>query len=238
MPLYKYVTPELVVVIQNLSIRFSPPSAFNDPFESLPDTKFLETKEWIDEAKTNVVRELSQALSHLSERSREEVFLQRYAERLQIYEQDALTALRELAAINRILCLSKVAPKDPGALLLWAHYTENHSGMVFEFDDNHAWVRRHDFKPGEAHDCASVIYSSKRAGCNWDPTRGWQPAEEFLYTKSEHWIYEQEVRLMRFVGDKDFVASKVDALVRFPADLLRSVTLGVNNRPRKRFVML
>ena len=38
---------------------------------------------------------------------------------------------------------------------------------------------------------------------------------------------------MRFAGDKDFDTSKVDALVKFPADLLRSVTLGVNNTTEK-----
>ena len=38
---------------------------------------------------------------------------------------------------------------------------------------------------------------------------------------------------MRFVGDKDFDTSRVDALVGFPPDMLRAVTLGVNNASEK-----
>ncbi|HEY5505782.1 MAG TPA: DUF2971 domain-containing protein [Sedimentisphaerales bacterium] len=227
MPLFKYVKPDLVKGIQNLTVRFSPPSEFNDPFELLPDTKVVETQEWIDSIKPEAVRDLKGELPNLSEREIEQMFLQRYTQRISTQKQIALDSMREMS-ISRILSLSKIPPDVPRALLLWGHYTENHTGMVFEFDDTHAWVQWHHFKHGESHDYQDVQYRVKRPG--WNKL---SPADEFLYTKSKHWIYEQEVRLIRFVGDKGFDTSTVDALVRFPADLLRSITLGVNNTSDK-----
>lgn len=231
MPLFKYVRPGRVDVIQNLAIRFSPPSEFNDPFELLPDTKVIETQEWIDFLKSEVVRNMKSEWPNLSEREIGEMFAQRYTQRISTQKQIALDSLREMSSSrSRILSLSKIAPDNPRALLLWGHYTENHTGMVFEFDDTHAWVQWHHFKKGESHDCQDVQYRAERPGWSGvSPTAEFKPVEEFLYTKSEHWIYEQEIRLIRFVGDKDFDTSTVDALVKFPPDVLRSVTLGVNN---------
>ena len=228
MPLFKYVNPGRVDVIQNLAIRFSPPEEFNDPFELLPHMKIVETREWIDKAKRHVVSESKKKLPHLSEEEVERIFLQRYPQRIPTQKRIALEIARQTARLNRILSLCKTAPDDSRALLMWAHYTQDHAGMVLEFDDAHAWLRWHDYKKGHSHNRADVIYSAKRAEWNDE-----FPADEFLYTKSEHWFYEQEVRLMRFAGDKDFDTSKVDALVKFPADLLRSVTLGVNNTTEK-----
>jgi hypothetical protein len=40
MPLFKYLSPERVDVIEHLRTRFSPPSVFNDAFELLPEIDF------------------------------------------------------------------------------------------------------------------------------------------------------------------------------------------------------
>lgn len=228
MPLYKYVKPERIDAIRNLAVRFSPPNEFNDPFELLPNMRIIETREWIDPVKQKVVPQLKKTSPSRSEGEIEQMFLQRYMQRKDIQKQRVLEIARKTAGVNRILSLSKTAPDDARASLLWAHYTENHTGIVLEFDDAHAWVRWHDYRKGEPHNRVDVLYRPERAGWN-----GLEPMKEFLYTKSEDWFYEQEVRLMRFVGDKDFDTSKVDALVRFPPELLRSVTVGVNNISEK-----
>ena len=160
---------------------------------------------------------------HLNEEEIERESRQRFGKNALIRKQEAVKELLVFRP-TRILCLSKIAPDNFKALLLWAHYTENHAGMVLEFDDAHTWIRQHTYKQGEHHDYKEVHYRTNRAGWN-----GLTPADEFLYTKSECWICEEEVRLIRFVGDKDFDTSKVDALVKFPPEMLLSVTLGVNN---------
>jgi hypothetical protein len=222
-PLFKYVTPDRIDVIRHLRIRFSPPSEFNDPFELLPDMRVIESPEWLDQLKSALVPQAKVEHPDLADPEIERLVLDRYAQRLGDQKKIALEVARKTADFNRILSLSRVPPDDPDALLLWACYTTNHSGFVIEFDEAHPWVQYHKFKPGEAHDLKDVVYRPRRAGWN-----GLFPAGDFLFTKSAHWNYEKEVRLIRMVGDREFDRIPVDSLLFFPPDVLRSVTLGVN----------
>jgi len=227
-PISKHRSPKSVDIIEQLSIRFrsvrfSPLDVFNDPFELLPDTAIVETPEFYRLLKPHYVSEIKAQQPLLNEEQTERECRQRFEDNVLIRKREAVKELLDFRPA-RILCLSKIAPDNPKALLLWAHYTENHAGMVLEFDDAHPWIQQHTYKQGERHDYKEVQYSTKRVGWN-----GLEPAEEFLYTKSQCWIYEQEVRLIRFVGDKEFDTSKVDALVKYPPEMLLSVTLGVNN---------
>ncbi len=225
MPLFKYLAPKRVDVIENLRIRFSPPSAFNDAFELLPDTHVVETQEWLDQLAPQLTREILAQHPHLSGSALEKVIRKNYQRRMPRQKRIALDSARTSSAHNRILSLCKTPPEDPDALLMWGHYTDNHKGLVLEFDETHPWVTGHRFRQGEQHDLQAVAYGAKRAGWN-----GLMPKDEFLFTKSPHWEYEQEVRLFRFVGDPAFQSTDhADALLPFPPDLLRSVTLGVNH---------
>ena len=49
MPLYKYVTAERIDVLQNELIRFSQPSALNDPWDLSPHVERVFTDDDIDE---------------------------------------------------------------------------------------------------------------------------------------------------------------------------------------------
>ena len=49
MPLYKYVTAERIDVLQNGLIRFSQPSALNDPWDMRPHVERLFTDNDLDE---------------------------------------------------------------------------------------------------------------------------------------------------------------------------------------------
>ncbi len=236
MSLFKYGNLDLLKVIQNLTIRFTPRKEFNDPFELLPDTKIVETLS--DNMKLDVVRELKSQSPNLSVEEIEELFQRDYTEGIDRRKRIALSILMETANNSRILCLSKIAPCDPKALLLWGHYTKNHSGMVLEFDEAHPWVSSHDYKTGEPHNRAEVQYQAKRVGWDLSNPSLSAPADEFLYTKSDCWTYEKEVRLIRFINDKEFVPSRVDALVKFPPALLKSVTLGVNTENTTRAAVL
>lgn len=225
MPLFKYVPAKRVDVIERLRICFSPPSAFNDAFELLPDTRVVETAEWIDRLAPELTREIHAQHPGLCGPALESVIRERYQMRMPAQKRIAIEAARESSASNRILSLCQMPPDDPAALLMWGHYTDNHRGIVLEFDDAHPWVTDHRNRQGEPHDLRDVIYSETRAGWN-----GLMPRDEFLFTKSPHWAYEKEVRLFRFAGDPAFQSTEhVDSLLPFPPEVLRSVTLGVNH---------
>ena len=55
-----------------------------------------------------------------------------------------------------------------------------------------------------------------------------RPRRELVFTKSPHWRYEKEFRLLRFADTPGLDAGVVDSLASFPALALRSVTFGVN----------
>lgn len=228
MPLFKYAPAMRVDVIERLRICFSPPSAFNDPFELLPDTRLVETTEWIDQLAPGLVQEIRALNPHVSAPALEALIRERYRLRMPEQKRIALEAAREMHRDNRILSLCKTPPEDPAALLMWGHYTDNHRGLVFEFDESHPWVTGHRYRQGEPHDLQEVIYDEKRTGWN-----GITPRNEFMFTKSPHWEYEKEVRLFRFARDPAFQSTEhVDSLLPFPPELLRSVTLGVNHADR------
>ena len=224
MTLFKYGTDVLLRVIETLTIRFTPPSELNDPFELMPDFTVDHTREWIDHVQRDVVRQLKLQGAPEGEDVLRAQFMEGYPGRLAEQKRLALHIVRASMSGSRILCLSRLPPCDSNALLMWAHYTKGHSGMVLGFDDSHGWMNSEKSGNGQIRSRSDVVYALRRAG--WTGTK---PDENFFCRKSECWAYEREVRLTRFFTDEDFVPGPVQSLASFPAEMLLSVTLGVNS---------
>ena len=234
MALFKYLPPDRVDVVESLRIRFTPANEFNDPFECLSDARLIEHAGWQkrveDRCVTEMLREgpspgIDPAL--WTESELRQIHRERYALRLPMLKQLASVTLCAARAPLRILCLSQVAPDAPDAFLLWGHYTCGHSGLVIELDAESAWVKSHKESPGSPKACGPVDYANDRPSWLIDAYGNAEPRPEFIFTKSTHWRYEQEYRLVRVVAAPTATGS-VDVLVPFPPDSLRSVTLGVN----------
>lgn len=96
-----------------------------------------------------------------------------------------------------ILCLSK-SKNHP---LMWAHYANNHSGVMFEIDTS-----KNLFIDGTSSFSKEVRYVNKIPTFTNDtilginrklfPTENEEMMQLHLATKSEHWNYEDEVRYM------------------------------------------
>jgi hypothetical protein len=238
MNLYKYVTPDRADIVEHLRIRFSPPDALNDPFECLPTAKIVEDPSWMKRLENHSVASLyvEETMNAIQERRParctesmiRDAFRTRVPERIPALKQKAAELVTEARRVFRILCLSYTPPGTSEATLMWGHYTKNHEGMVLEFDDTNDWVSSHAWVDGEPHDAQTVAYAKSRAGWIVDPDGNARPEDSLVATKSEHWAYEQEFRLIRFAGNAGLDASGIDSLVSFPPDLLRSVTFGVN----------
>jgi hypothetical protein len=89
-------------------------------------------------------------------------------------------------------------------LLLWSHYGSAHNGVCFEFDPSHD----DNFKR-----VRSVNYQSTMP--TYDPSN----PDEMLYSKSLHWKYEEEVRLI--------VPNNCDQYLEFKPACLKAVYFGV-----------
>jgi len=239
MRLFKYLTPARVDIVEDCRIRFSPPESFNDPFECIPDSRLIENTAWQKNIEDASVRDLvaEEALrariEGRSPRAVEDeirrISREQYAVRLPQFKQLAQAALKAAREPLRLLCLSAVAPDDSDAFLMWGHYTQNHEGFVLEFDSEHAWFRDHLPKEPEPHDAGPVIYSDRRPGWQVGGDGGAEPIRAFVFTKSNHWKYEREYRLLHFTNTpgRD-TSSSVDALFPIPASALIGVYFGVN----------
>jgi hypothetical protein len=234
MPYYKYVVPDRVDVLSNLKIRFTQPSALNDPFESFPaiqtSLNSREAKRYARQRIGQMAREgglpQTPARSHIRDLRRD--FLEWCDERHgdKAAEQLQIRARAMCDRLGLLLCMSKV----PNNILMWSHYAKAHSGLVIEFDSNHEFFK---------YATQDVIYSSERPVWNVDDSR--HPAG-MEHIKSLDWAYEQEVRKTEMVGGKqlqlqngkDFVAADPDWVpdpysIHFfdlPSDLITGVIVG------------
>lgn len=234
MALFKYLAPERVDVVENLRIRFTPANEFNDPFECLSDARLIENADWKkrieDDCVTEMLREGPSPgidLALWTESKLRQTYRERYALRLPELKKLASTTLSTARVPLRILCLSQVAPDAPDAFLLWGHYTCGHSGLVIELDAESEWIMSHKENPGVPKACGPVDYANERPRWLIDANGNAEPRPEFIFTKSNHWRYEQEYRLVRVVAAPTSVGT-VDALISLPPDSLRGITLGAN----------
>jgi hypothetical protein len=118
--LYKYVPPKRIDILQNGRIAFSDPRTFNDPFEVSP----------VFAADDPEAIELAKKLSIAGEdhdvmRARIEKLQDDHGMKRLVYEN----------ATNIVGVLSLRAVPD--SILMWAHYTEKHTGFAIGFDPGH-----------------------------------------------------------------------------------------------------
>ncbi len=241
MSLFKYVAPERLDILKRGLIRFTPASEFNDPFECLSDSRLIENARWQRKIEDCCVAEMladaevRRRNAHLDllqiEAEVRRVHRERYSHRLDQLKVIALQQLSFARLPFRILCLSKVPPDADGAFLMWGHYTSNHSGFVIEFDDQHPWFTEHLPIRGQPHDADDVHYDRRRPSWEIDCEGNASPHRKFVFTKSMHWAYEREYRLIRFAGTPGLEETNSLSLVPIPLESILSITLGINCRP-------
>ncbi|MGP0094634.1 MAG: DUF2971 domain-containing protein [Xanthobacteraceae bacterium] len=207
--LYKYVSIAGLRRILAGSVRFTQPSAFNDPFELLPEIIVpAEEQE----------RPISVSFDILADRR---VQPDKAAEAIPdgCGCSDAMSRdiVQQLNRLIGILSLSRTG----NSLLMWSHYADQYAGAVVAFDGSH------DFFSGQI----DIEYRSTR------PRRHVQsylagtpiPVAE-LCAKSDQWAYEREVRVIRPLEECEASGTDVRGFPVFvrpiPVDAIKSVILG------------
>ena len=234
--LFKYVRPDICVrILQERRILFSPPSAFNDPFECLPSASLVDDPAWQERLLERFVSDqmaeehLAAAKEKRSVKINESTIRRKwpafYAKLLPGIKSTALQTMDSHRQQYRICCLSAVGPDQEGSLLLWGHYAQDHRGAVIEFDPQHAWFKNF---PRDAS--GFVDYNKER--CRWildtDNPYGYVPGNQLLYRKSPHWGYEKEYRLVLHKSSPLLDSSTCDSLGEVPATAILSITIGIH----------
>lgn len=206
--LYKYVTFDTLEHILDGSIRFTQPSAFNDPFELLPEVSFLDN---LSEQNLNMQFDIISPARKPMPYELPEDFKSNTC-----HDEIARIVRADLDNSIGILCLSKT----PNSLLMWSHYAQEYTGAMIELDADHEFFEGQieiDYR--ECRPIKELAFFSEQEVV---------PISE-LCIKPQEWKYEQEVRIIRRLDecapiDSD---SKYPIYVKsIPASCIKSVTLG------------
>jgi len=237
MRLFKYFSSDRLQILENRLIRFSPPSAFNDPFEFLPSIKSIATPnellEFVKEDAKKRGPELFEQSGLSALGVSEESFNNYLTSFLSNAEDFALQMMK--AAIPRtqqtifdslnnnvgVLCLSE----KNDDLLMWAHYADCHKGFVVEFDADSSFFNRKLSDKDSFRHLRKVRYNHRRPAVTLTDTND----EEIFLTKSSHWEYEAEWRIMLPLADADStvtVRGEVVSLFEVPLAAIKSVIFG------------
>jgi len=238
MRLFKYFGPDRVSILQTRLIRFSQPSAFNDPFEFLPYIDSIDTPGNVtDLFRKTMESEFSKEYDALDEFVKSQCTRAQFRTLMQSYllvaQQQPGGILGQFAQLAQekihefssqqmgVLCLSERYDD----LLMWAHYADCHKGFVIEFDSNSPFFHQRRSENDSLRHLQAVIYSKERPAITLADT----DMNELFLTKSEHWAYEKEWRMIVGLADADKVMSNGNeeiCLYEFPADAIKSVFVG------------
>ncbi|WP_332763127.1 DUF2971 domain-containing protein [Pseudomonas koreensis] len=238
MRMFKYFGAERLSVIENCLIRFSPPAAFNDPFEFFPFIKSINTQdefestlvEYADRDHSDLYAAMDEGVKAIM--SKEEFHVRMSANMrlmaplIRHNMESSIPAMQEAlyAGWNNhigVLCLSE----KNDDLLMWAHYADCHKGFVLEFDPQSDFFNRKVGPNDSLRSLRKVVYGQKRPEVTLSQTN----EEEFFLTKSDHWEYEAEWRMMLPLSEADKtldMAGEKICLFEFPVNAVKSVVLG------------
>jgi hypothetical protein len=90
---------------------------------------------------------------------------------------------RTVRATTGIYCVSEI----PDDILMWSHYADYHRGVCLEFN-GHAKLMQHAMQVSYTHDRPPIARDDSNVA----------KIEKTMLTKSMHWKYEREWRLIRY----------------------------------------
>ena len=240
MVLYKYFGQERIDVIKNQMIRFSQPSAFNDPFEFKPalstvvsrdefrDVFESELDEQIEIERQALPVELRNMISNdmLKVLVREQFLLHEdriAANFIKGTNQVSGVITAKYNELVGVLCLTENCDN----LLMWSHYGESHAGFCLGFDTSAKFFNRKRSENDDLYHLRKVKYLSNRPNKTISTLNG----IDVYLSKSDIWSYEQEWRMAAVLQDSECCIETGETpihLFKFPASALVEIVFGAN----------
>jgi hypothetical protein len=193
------------LLLENATMKFTNHTDFNDPFDCIPTI----SQGTLDKESTN-----KDTLNSFAE-ARGLSQVERVSQKKELQETIKKT-LSSKAFIDTSfeklgICCLTVSPCN---ILMWSHYAKNHTGLVFEFQNE---------KPLTPTDFCSdligyeVLYEVNRPSISLEGDEDFRKA---LLTKSKAWEYENEIRVIDL--------ERGPGIYPFNPNILKSVILGLN----------
>lgn len=249
----KYVSKDsLIKVLTGRSLKWSRPSAFNDPFDCQPRFKItLPTEELLtrcaDEFRTAITNSSTQfsdgnplstpmrlisTMLRLNKTTLEELVdefiagvretLSDRSDLLAKHHNDVVLSLQD----SKLLCLTKSFDN----MLMWSHYADSHGGALLLFSPNSADSQFTLAEPVRYDDTALDLIESELLPkfltgqiALSDPEHLKNSISRILLTKASAWQYEAEWRI---VGGSGFEPNKDVEFNMFHSDDVEAVVFG------------
>lgn len=238
MELYKYLKlSDGLKVLQTGLIRFSPPQAFNDPFELKPNIAgFAPSDELTDFSIKRSPQVLESEYRGLPSFIKTALPYDQYIEltkKILWPESVAQTGTQMLAPYVRkaledrleelvgLLCLTE----NHQNLTMWAHYGEKHQGMVIGFDATHPYFQNSDGSAGAPCHLKPVIYYGSRPKLTWSGLM----SEDIFLAKGEDWECEKEWRMFAQLDKANSIVpieAELVHLFHYPQESVTKVIIG------------
>lgn len=191
MILYKYLTEERIDVLSNSAIRYTQPSSFNDPFETVPFIEALVPPDGIEQIESNLfcqenidnvdLDKVIESLLANETLPAEFAGLAKSLKKEDIFEMIRPlvgTLLKEFLVLGnrnsqedaqRIICESLDSKFGVLCLtekndnhLMWSHYANSHKGFVIGFDTDNACFDKRSNDTAQIGFIKKVEYSVER----------------------------------------------------------------------------
>lgn len=211
---YKYVTADRAIqILRDLSIRFSQPAALNDPYEG--------------HALVDVEGVREHFVSGIEETGKPRVYAEDVFDRsFQSVLEAPLESIARVHATLGVLSLTE----ELDNILMWAHYGENHRGVVIEFHLDTPDLLIPSPGGDVLNRLGAVLYTSRKLKILPFP----QDIVDALFRKSNEWSYEREWRIVRTLNRlrESSPGSEVYVCDLRP-ETIKSVVLGARIDPDK-----
>lgn len=133
--------------------------------------------------------------------------------------------------------------EKPDNLLMWSHYAGCHEGFLIGFDATHSFFDQRKSSKDLIRKLEKVQYSKTRPefeGIDFNKPEAQQAekiASTFFFTKSEHWEYEEEWRMVQSLehADTEFEADgERICLFSVPEDAFSEIVVGARMNDERR----
>lgn len=210
--LYKYraFNKNSIQLLINEAVWFSKPSSFNDPFDCGVNIDLQKLDESVQDAVKEVYKQNGICTEQIP------------VKELKTKDEDRKAFLRfrsdtyNLIQNVGVFSLSNVN----NDLLMWAHYADSHRGFCIEFERNPDNILGRDAEPVMYQDDLPSLSAT-------DVSKLGDGVDKLWLTKSTHWLYEEEWRIIYNEGNKAF---------QFPC-LIKSIIFGLKMNENDRYTI-
>ncbi|KAF0129146.1 MAG: hypothetical protein FD155_2635 [Bacteroidetes bacterium] len=179
--LYKHTTisNNLYKTLANAELWFAAPTSFNDPF----DCQINDQTNWTDD---NIREYVTKTVQTSGEEIDPEDVVRGNQQNPGNFNKFFTSNLKKLLSTQGVACFLPT----PENLLLWAHYSDSHKGVCLKFDIT------------KDEDLFALTFAVKYPKDNKYPhfdylTQRDQLVNKAMLTKSIHWKYEDEIRVLK-----------------------------------------